>query len=387
MGLLDWFDPWLLELKSCLKFFRHHMTDFKEYLEWCGLDGAATLLGAISFTTFAAWRWKKLAAVTRSLGKAFEVLELPSVVEAIRGFKKKLKDSNTVDVLLKAFADFIFMARFKFVDWYAQAFTYLESWGSSCMCHQQEWMDGVSVDCKFRGRLLPIAYQFAFERLNELIQEALTWTVDTWGLDVYFLTASVGVVRATADRSFLKIGYLDRLPYLFARLGFESGVRARILSLYNGSKRHDRVTESVTTPDTELRMAFDSMRSDFDLSNDLLRYKVQSIRDAPNNDEVNEMPHATFSRIHFTAPISSFPWKASTCRTDLNLKDCYQLSTAADEDLQRHYNGYRNILQVNGRKRDRKMRRDRFEEMVYRCSHIIPLWLRRVANPGDGDVA
>jgi hypothetical protein len=81
------------------------LTDFKEYLQRCGLDGAAALLGAISFTTFAAWRWKKLAAVTRALGKAFEVLELPSVVEAIRGFKKKLKDSNTVDVLLNKFGD------------------------------------------------------------------------------------------------------------------------------------------------------------------------------------------------------------------------------------------------------------------------------------------
>ena len=64
------------------------MTDFNEYLQRCGLYDAAAVLGAISFTTFAAWRWKKLAAVTRALGKAFEVLELPRVIEAIRGFKK-----------------------------------------------------------------------------------------------------------------------------------------------------------------------------------------------------------------------------------------------------------------------------------------------------------
>jgi hypothetical protein len=68
-----WFPSWLLLLKLLLKFCRFHCEDLCTYLVAKGKHGAAAILKAIKFTTFAVWRWRKLASVTKSLRKAFEV--------------------------------------------------------------------------------------------------------------------------------------------------------------------------------------------------------------------------------------------------------------------------------------------------------------------------
>jgi hypothetical protein len=124
-------------------------------------------------------------------------------------------------------------------------------------------------------------------------------------------------------------------------------------------------------PDGEVRPAIDAMRDDFDLSDELLDQTVTEIREQPLNDEVNEKPHATFSNIHSHAPAASFAWKASTCRLDQNLGDVYSLSAAADQDLQFHYNSFRQVVQSRNRKRDPKLSRARFEGMFYKCSHAF----------------
>lgn len=244
-------------------------------------------------------------------------------------------------------------------------------WGSSCWCHQDEWHKGIPITCRHRGRLVPYAYDFACERIAEIVQEALEWTLAFWDGDADFLHKAVAVVRATASRALQKIEFLDRVPYLFAKLGYNPGIRPRLYAQYAQPGTHQRQTYRFMIEDGELRSAIDVMRDGFDLSNALLDQSVTAIRDLPLNDEVNEKPHAVFSRIHAHAPSSSFAWKASTSRLPQNLDDCYTLSAAASQDLQFHYNTFRQVVQPRNRKRDPKMSRAKFESMFYKCSHAF----------------
>ena len=230
---------------------------------------------------------------------------------------------------------------------------------------------GVTVTCVKRGRLVPYAYDYACEKSAEILQEALAWTIEDWDDCLDFLDKAVAVVRATATRALQQIAFLDCVPYLFARLGYEAGIRPRLYAQYAQPGTHQRRTESIMDPDGELRPAIDAMRDDFDLSNEHLNQAVTEIRDMPMNDEVNEKPHATFSNIHSHAPAASFAWKASTCRLDQNLGDVYSLSAAADQDLQFHYNSFRQVVQSRNRKRDPRMSRAKFVGMFYKCTHAF----------------
>jgi hypothetical protein len=60
-------------------------------------------LKAIKFTTFAVWRWRKLASVTKSLRKAFEVFHSNSA--GVLDFLKSLNDAEIIKAMRERFND------------------------------------------------------------------------------------------------------------------------------------------------------------------------------------------------------------------------------------------------------------------------------------------
>ena len=299
-------------------------------------------------------------------------------------YLKTLRDSSTVKVLVDALSAQDFALRLRFVLWFSVEWTSLESWGSSCPCHQEEWSAGESISCNFHGRLLAIAYDYATSKFKDILQEALSWTPVTWDGDVEFWTDAVGVVRSTIARAHLKIGFLDRVPFIFGKLGFDPEVRARIYTQWEAVpvSQHHRRTIKFMEEGGELRAAIDAMETPTDLSNITLKRSVLAIRELPFNDETNEAPHAHFSRVHQHCPSSTFAWKSASTRMHQNLKDAYNLSAAADQDLQYHYNTFRQVVQSRPRKRDRRMSRARFEAKLYRCADKFTV---AASSPGGID--
>ena len=129
--------------------------------------------------------------VCNALSEGFEVLRHPQVFERLKVFLKTLRDSSTVKVIVDAMDSRICVVRFKYVHWFSVTWTRLEAWGSSCPCHQAEWLAGHSQPCDLRGRLISIAYNFACERMKYILEEAVAWTASDWMGDRDFLIAAV----------------------------------------------------------------------------------------------------------------------------------------------------------------------------------------------------
>ena len=80
-----WFPSWLLTLKSCLRFFfRNHRMGCLERVRRDGLNGAASVLEDISFTTLATWRWRKGKAVCVAVYEAFRTIRLETCMECLK---------------------------------------------------------------------------------------------------------------------------------------------------------------------------------------------------------------------------------------------------------------------------------------------------------------
>ena len=183
----------------------------------------------------------------------------------------------------------------------------MEQWGSSCNCHQAEWLAGVKYECAHRGRLLPYAHEYAQTQFASLIDEARQWDARYWGC-MDFLRVCMGVVHSTVSRGNLKLAFVDRAPYIFANLGFKDGIRERAIEQFASAplEKHNRNSIAICTPGTDLNDAMMAMTSFDDLSDPLLRRFVFRIRLAPLNDELGEGPHSQFSKEHSHANRATF---------------------------------------------------------------------------------
>ena len=163
-----------------------------------------------------------------------------------------------------------FARRFKFVAWFSARLTTMEQWGSSCNCHQVEWLAGVKYECAHRGRLLPYAHEYAQTQFASLIDEARQWDARYWGC-MDFLRVCMGVVHSTVSRGNLKLAFVDRAPYIFANLGFKDGIRERAIEQFASAplEKHNRNSIAICTPGTDLNDAVMAMTSFDDLSDPL----------------------------------------------------------------------------------------------------------------------
>ena len=126
--------------------------------------------------------------------------------------------------------------------------------------------------CCRKGRRVYQAYDHMKTTLNAAMQDADTWTESMFP-DRAHLQAAQGVVRSTFGLCMRKCEYLDRLPFLLARLGHDS-VKARVLAQFAEAdvSEHHAVTLHFLLPGSELRQQLDELpEGPYDLPNPLKR--------------------------------------------------------------------------------------------------------------------
>ena len=370
LSLLVWFVPFLKVLKAVVRFLRDDVAEIKRAFNDAGLPGCVALIGTIKMPVFIEWRWGTIADVCRELVLVFSTLQ--NHFHLLRPVLEPMTDGAFTRKLRHAFQSIDWYREFSFVHWFADQLSHIMSWGASCPCHQREFFAQEPVECNYKGRVLPLAFDFACERLRELLDAANGWTETTWGGSRAFLVSLQAMVRAVFSRSHQKIAFLDRIPLLIGRLG-EPGVRKRILDQYaeQPKENHNKVSIEVLEPGSEGRRDIEAMPDDTTLS-DFLAHVRQRLRFLSFLDKVAEGPHAVFKKVHLHARGSTFQWQAATLRLKQHLKDFEDLCPLANVTLQWCWDRYKSVLQFGSRRfRNVRLSRSKFEQRVYFCNHVF----------------
>ena len=93
---------------------------------------------------------------------------------------------------------------------------------AQCPCHGVD-----QIDCPMKGRMLPVLHEMSVIMLRDGLDVANGWNAAAnFNGNVSLFQEAQGLVRSTFDLGLLKVGFLDRAPWLFARLD-QPGVRDR----------------------------------------------------------------------------------------------------------------------------------------------------------------
>ena len=292
MGWIDflrWFPRWLHLLKSLKRVLRDHKEHLTEDLARNGLAGAATLVAQSSHPFFASWRWHTLADCCASIGKVLPTLKL---IAHLLVFLSRARDKSLHEKALEAIRDAKWGPCFavSVLAWVVK----LQKWVTGCECHRSELEQGKHVDCWQNGRLLHLAYDHAMKYLQDSIAEAGTWIRAFFGGHQDLLEEAVGLYRRTLATAKAKIGFMDVVPWLLARLD-HGGVRARVLQQRESTPlaRHHAITRLYFMPGTDLRRAIDDMTGGNMAS--CLVTALMRLRLVHLHDSVGEGPHSAAS--------------------------------------------------------------------------------------------
>eukprot|EP00959_Pyramimonas_sp_CCMP1952_P071851 1500827-Pyramimonas_sp.AAC.1 len=130
----------------------------------------------------------------------------------------------------------------------------------ACPCHLDEYFRGEQVECKRKGRVLPLCYNFAMERLREGLAEVNAWTpAQHGGIQLWQLVQ--GAARGAFANGQARVKPYDNIPYLFSRLG-EPGIKARVLDQFNRAPAHAHDDATMHVMSGQLRADFDAMADD-----------------------------------------------------------------------------------------------------------------------------
>ena len=157
----------------------------------------------------------------------------------------------------------------------------------------------------------------------------------------------VGVVRSTYSLGTDKFGYLDLIPWLFARL-LHAGVRDRCVEQYASGdpKNHHRCSHLVLHRDSPLLPSVMALAPDGTGASDDLVAEVDAYRRQPLDETVAEEPHAKANAVGGRTRASTFPWISSTMALDGTLTDTKMLCEPCGANLQSLYSSYKCVIQM-----------------------------------------
>ena len=225
--------------------------------------------------------------------------------------------------------------QFLFVEWFSDWLVTALRWVGSCLCHAADYEARVPITCSEKGRLITRAHQYSETCFSDGLRLADNWSpADFLDCSHDFLQAVKGVVRLVVGVGRKKLLFLDRAPFLIARLD-EDGVVARILNEYDASSpdQRDDVSSQFLAEGSAMRQYIVDFQSSGVMAPELSR-EIQALRDIPFCDIVCEAPHAHAKRITGAARSSNWPWLASSVRIDQNLTDAAELPGQTGADIQ-----------------------------------------------------
>lgn len=188
-----------------------------------------------------------------------------------------------------------------------------------------------------------------------------------------------------------KVGYLDKVPYLLARL-HEPGVRARCLDQFglvdpDGHHRLTRWFLDADHPDG-LRQDVDRMHEDGSGMSDRLAAAVQSLSWVPMDDCVCEGPHAATKRLKMPASAAKWTWVASSMRLQQNIEDCRRLPEEVGTSIRASWSSYASVLQPPHMEGVfPRIKPSVFERRLYRIEHLLPFQIPKGRNRGSVAIA
>ena len=158
------FPDWLLKLKAVIGFLRdiNNMEVLVKHFKDIGLHGVSEMCAALGLPNFAQWRWGTLRDCCKELHTVLDTL--------IERFDPSLflesRDQSQLQKVIAAFSSVLWRNFFDFVLWFSGWIGEIMQWGTGCDCHMQEFLDGVTVDCPWKGRRLASAHEFCILALN-----------------------------------------------------------------------------------------------------------------------------------------------------------------------------------------------------------------------------
>ena len=280
-------------------------------------------------------------------------------------------------------------SQLKFVDRLSGVLTMVLEWGGGCSCHEEDYAAGRPVECNMKGRRLGEAFPFACANLRSLLESANRWTSADFGSDELLFHQCVACVRALHRYAMLKIGFLDVIPWLLARLD-QPGVAARALEQYQSAPRisHHRVSHEFLDEAGDLREHVLAITPSGENVSVKLALEIKSLRDIPFNDTINEGPHSICHKAMLHSRAAKFPWVFSSCRLPQNLSDADTVFLAVDACLQTEWVRYKSILKTSEQAamKGSAMTRKAFENCLYRLDHCVAHNGDRGGDPdADGD--
>ena len=298
----------------------------------------ADRLSATYLHSFAEWRWNTLGKVCQDLKPCLDSVVAHFDPEPFaRGRERSL-----LNRMLTALRSRFWRLRFNFIIWFTDWLCGLTQWASGCACHEELLRRKEKVDCPYKGRRLPEAYGHAMSTLRDGLKQANEWSAYFWGLPGDWAMFQ-GCVRNTFLQGSRKFDFLDKVPWLIARLA-EPGVRDRVRAQWAGTAAHHHHRATVAFM-TEFGAELDLIGDDGEGISERLSRELKSWCCIPLDDSVAEAPHAIAKRISQHARHAGLAWVAASTRLDHNLKDVRTLPGALDIDFSLVWTNYKSVLQ------------------------------------------
>ena len=376
---LKWFGGFLDVVKALANWLRNHNDSVVERLQSAGLHAAAALCQHVKMQNFAQWRWKTLASVLKSV---------ESCVFACRQHKEcffpdldRAKDRVWASRVRRGLVHVEFGKQFAFVLWVTEWIVGLEKWGSRCVCEEHEGL--FRVECNKKGRSIHRAWPHAVAVLDQVLVDVKEWVPQKFDLDIEFQQYAESAVRATVSRALQKIWYLDKVPYLLARLDEGREIAQRCLWQFDQvpPDKHHRVTLARLGYDSEYRQDVLILAAGGPISPPLLE-QVRVLQDIPLDDSICEKPHASGRRFELKARGALFGWHAASQRLSQNLNDVDEIVPKIGVSLQYLWDNYAVVANAR-RQRARKLNHKAMQRHIYHLRGMPEVGRSDIALPTD----
>ena len=184
------------------------------------------------------------------------------------------------------------------------------------------------------------------------------------------LEQALGAVRYAFATACTQVDYLNRIPFLAARLD-EPGIKDRCIHQFESCswELHDRVSLELFHPAGVLRAHVDNITPDGKNISIVLQAEIDGLANIPMNDGIGEGLHPIAKSVHDHAPGSKWVWVVASSRIKQNIDQSYRFPAELGVDFDVVWRNWKSLLQVSGEGvrlgRNRRISTNKFLRRVY----------------------
>ena len=286
----------------------------------------------------------------------------------------KCRDQTGFAKVMQCIGSVFWELQLEFVVWICDYICNLQDWIGGCSCHEDEFAAGIKVVCEEKGKRMETAFTHATEVLAEFLQGIANWTAARFNGDMSMAYATHACIRYAFALGTEKIGYLNTLPWLLARLE-QPGVRALCVEQWASvdPSKHHPSSVKIMCPTKPIRADVDAIDEHGGGASSAVRLAIRHIKKICMDDSIGEGPHALAHREFLHGRRSQWPFIASSCRLSQNLRDVDDLVPAVGADLETEWRRHKTLIRLS---RDKvginsRMSMRAYSKAVYRMAHLL----------------